>query len=581
MGGLFGILGEARAAELAAMGERLAHRGQPLHVWSPAPGVHLGQLGGDIDPDGAVALDGSLNDTRTLREQLELRRDASSATIVGRLFGTRGPGSARELRGQFAAAWWDASRARLVLVRDRFGVRPLYLARCGGRWLFASEYKALLVIDGLPAEPDRDAIQHLQCTRMPKTDATFLRGVAPVARGAVTELAGAELLVQRFGRLEMRLVERNDDEHVAAIRGSFLSALGRQIEEVDRPGLQLSGGLDSSLVLGGLRALRPSAVVHTFTAGYGPDDPEVRAARALASEFRTEHHELVLEPGQLPALLPRTVWHMEDPYGREDQVYLHLLVGEAAKHVELLLGGYGADACMAGMPRHRVAAWAVRHAAVRGPLAEFYRFTQTGDLPRSVAGRMLVALQTRGKATPVPRVRGSGYRPECDELHPEGTQPLTALLARLIEEEGGWEAIEAMHAAAGLRFDAPFMDRGFLELAFSIPDRLKIRGGVQKWALREAGRGMLPDEVLRRRKTLQRMRHDARLADMLDALSDQYLAPAQVAARGLFEPADVERVRRRRRGAAYPEAQGHRLWTLLVTELWCRLFLDGRGRPPL
>jgi asparagine synthase (glutamine-hydrolysing) len=333
-------------------------------------------------------------------------------------------------------------------------------------------------------------------------------------------------------------------------------------------------------VFAGLRALRPFAPLHTFTAGYGADDPELVSARSLATQLGSEHHELVLEPSQLPPLLPRTVWHMEDPYGREDQVYLHLLVGEAAKHVDVLFAGYGADTCMAGMPRHRVASLALKVPALRVPLAGFYHYTQTGQVPSDPLGRLLVGLWTRGDRVPPPRVIGSGYAPHGEDLRRDGPQPLTALLARLLEDECGWEAIETLHAAQRLRFDAPFMDPAFLEVAFSIPDRLKIRGGVQKWALREAGRGLLPPEVLSRRKTLQRLRHDAELADVLDELAEKYLSPADVSARGLFEPDDVARVRRRRPGRAYSEAQAHRLWTLLVSELWCRLFLDARGAPP-
>jgi asparagine synthase (glutamine-hydrolysing) len=580
VGGLFGILGDASESELAAMGQRLAHRGQGLHTWSPAPGVHLAQLGGDLDPDHAVAFDGHLYDRPALREQLGLPRDANAAQIFARLLAQQGPLAAGALSGQFAAAWWDAAHRRLVLLRDRFAVRPLYITQQRGRWIFASEYKALLALPDVPALPDRDAIRHLQCTRMPKSDATFLAGIAPVPRAAASELGPQGLRVEKLGTRAVRIVPRSDAEHVEALRGSFLSALARQSEDVERFGLQLSGGFDSALVFAGLRALRPFARLHTFTAGYGPDDPEVVSARKLAGQLGSEHHELVLEPGQLPPLLPRTVWHMEDPYGREDQVYLHLLVGEAAKHVDVLFAGYGADTCMAGMPRHRVASLALRVPALRIPLAGFYHYTQTGEVPREPLGRALVELWTRGKRVAPPRVIGSRYRPHREELRRDGPEPLTALLARLLDEECGWEAIETLHAAQRLRFDAPFMDPAFLDVAFSIPDRLKIRGGTQKWALREAGRGLLPAEVLARRKTLQRLRHDEQLADVLDELAARWLAPADVAARGLFEPDDVARVRRRRSGRAYSEAQAHRLWTLLVSELWCRLFLDARGAPP-
>jgi asparagine synthase (glutamine-hydrolysing) len=581
VGGVFGILGDARREELAAMAERLAHRGSPAQIWSPAPGVHLGQLGPDLDPERRLAWDGHLHQVPGPSGRPTFVPGAPVAARLAELLRARGAEAAQSLHGQFALAWWDEGRDTLVLARDPFGARPLYATRSRGRFAFASEYKALLALGDVAALPDRDAIQHLQCTRYPRPDATFLLEVAPVARCAATEVTPASERVLAFPRVRAPLARRTDAEHVAALRRAFLDALRLRIEGVDPLGVQLSGGFDSSLVLAGVRALRPTALVHTFTAGFGADDPEARDARALAAELGAQHHELVLEPEQLPALLPSTVWHMEDPYGREDQVYLYVLAREAARHVKLLLAGYGADLMLGGMPRHRLVYWALRFPPARAPLAELYRFTQTGLPARGALGRLAVALLTRGRDVPVPRVRGTRYEPGSSALRREGPQPFASFLARALEEDSGWEALETEHAASGLRFDAPFMDPEFASVAFSLPDRLRIRRGMQKHALREAARGLLPPEVLARRKTLQRLRHDARLADTLEELADRWLSRADVLARGLFEPSDVERLRRRRPGAAYPEAQAHRLWTLLTSELWCRIFLDARGKSPI
>jgi asparagine synthase (glutamine-hydrolysing) len=566
------------------MGERLAHRGAPVNVWSPAPRVHLGQLGGTLDPERELALDADFPDEEELARALGVGSEPEaprSGALMGRLMRARGPEAVFARCGPFAIAWWDAKRQELLLLRDGFGARPLYSTRGRGRYLFASEYKALLALADVPAEPDRDAIRHLQCTRYPKPDATFLAGVVPVARGSLTRVARDRLHTKRVEHNEVRLAERSRAGHVAAVRDAFTCALERQIRGEDPVGVQLSGGFDSALVLAGVRALRPDGVIHSFTAGFGEDDPEIRDARALAAQVGAVHHEIVLAPDRLPDLLPRTVWHMEDPYGREDQVYLYMLAREAAKHVRLLLAGYGADMCFAGMPRHRLVDWALRYPIVRAPLAEVYRFTQTGLPPSGWVARLGAQVLTRGRSFPVPRVRGSRYEPSTDPLRPEGPVPLGAFLARGLDDDCGWEALETLHAAFGLRFHAPYMDRELVRVALSLPDELRIRRGVGKWALREAGRALLPARVVRRRKTLQRLRHDARLAEVLDALADRWLAPADIAARGLFEPGDVERLRRRRPGAAYPEAQAHRLWTLLVTELWCRLFLDQRGKRPV
>ncbi|MGH8627239.1 MAG: asparagine synthase-related protein, partial [Gammaproteobacteria bacterium] len=126
----------------------------------------------------------------------------------------------------------------------------------------------------------------------------------------------------------------------------------------------------------------------------------------------------------------------------------------------------------------------------------------------------------------------------------------------------------------------PFLDPEVLATAFQIPDHLKIRGLRQKYILRRACEGLVPESILRRKKSLQRLRHDAGLSDVLEHLAAELLSPAAVATRGLFVPAQVEQVRRRPAGKIYPKQQAYSLWALLVTEIWARLYLDQRGRSP-
>ena len=118
-----------------------------------------------------------------------------------------------------------------------------------------------------------------------------------------------------------------------------------------------------------------------------------------------------------------------------------------------------------------------------------------------------------------------------------------------------------------------------LSSAFTIPGRLKTHGSQQKFVLRRAGAGLVPSDVLLRPKTFQRLKHDVRFSDVLERLADECLTPASVARRGLFDARTVDRLRQRRNGGQYPTEQAYRLWSILVTEFWCRLFLDRRGAP--
>ncbi|UCG86410.1 MAG: hypothetical protein JSW71_21325 [Gemmatimonadota bacterium] len=586
MAAIYGIVGDADLSELSAIGQRLTHRGTSVREWAVAPNCLLGHwadASSTAQSGLPVAFDGYLENTSEVAELLGID-DLFPAPeyLLAALIGRFGPEGARYLEGQFAVAMWDDANERLLLIRDRSGVRPLVATRSRGRYLFASEYKALLAIPDVRAEPNLDVLRHIHCTKLPMIDTTLLAGVSHVRRSAWTAVTAATEEAKRYWTPRVAIAPRSDDEHVAALRHAFLESTRRQVTGFDPIGVQLSGGFDSALVLGGIHEVAPEVKVHTFTAGYGVDDPEMIDAARLARHFGTVHHPLVLDPDDIPELLPPVVWHEEDFLGREEQVYEYMLVGEASKYVKMLIAGYEADVTVGGMPRHMLAWLTMRFPLARAPLAEFYHYTQTGLLPRSMMGRALVRLYYRGQRDiPPPRVIGTDYEPEAESLRRVGKQPFSEYLARGIEEVFGMEQAEQLHRAWGVSYNAPYLNPQYMECTLSIPDRLKIRGLTQKYVLRRVAEGILPPDAVRRRKTLQRLKHDERFSSVIDRMADQLLDQATVRNRGLFDVQVVDQLRQRPAdGKPYSTAQAYRLWTLIETELWCRIFMDQRGERP-
>jgi asparagine synthase (glutamine-hydrolysing) len=158
-------------------------------------------------------------------------------------------------------------------------------------------------------------------------------------------------------------------------------------------------------------------------------------------------------------------------------------------------------------------------------------------------------------------------------------QPLTSFLRRNLLLNPYQVAIEHLYSAAGVRMNAQHTDPKFIAAAFSVPDRLKIRGATQKYILRKACAGLLPARALDVGKSFNRMKHDVELCDVLDAMADELLSRADVAARGLFDPAYITALRKRPANRPYDRERIYRLWTLLLTELWSRQYLDDRGAP--
>jgi asparagine synthase (glutamine-hydrolysing) len=593
MAAIYGVLGAAHGDELHAMGRRLLHRGTTPREWSPASDVVFGFrfLADDSDEglaDHALVFDGFLDNVEELLDHLGERGGAASwnvPAIVRAIYQRFGTDGFAYLAGHFALALWDEAKNGVILARDRYGARPLTYAVVDGCAVFASEYKALLALPDVPARPDLDAIQYLQCTKFAPPDATFLRDVRPVPPGQWILLRRdqrTQAAPRPYWSVAAEPDGRNADALATDLRERVLDATARQSAPYDPIGVSLSGGLDSAIAVAALRQVAPEKTVHTFCGGFGPEDREIVDAGTVARHFGTDHHEVVLDPLELPNLLPEIVWYLEEPAGREETAFLYVTSREARNYVTMLLAGYGADLLFAGMPRHFATNLALRYPVVREPLGDLLAYTQSGAPPRSFLGNLLVRAYFRGSQYPAPRVLGAGYAPRPADLTPTDREPLTAFLLDVLARESVESKTERLHSCFGLSFNAPFMDPTIIDCARRIPDRLKIRSRVQKYILREAFRPLLPEAVLRRKKTLQKLRHDAVFSTVLEDLAEQYLAPPAVAARGLFDPkyvADV--VRRSTVRQPYSSERAYRIWSLLMTEIWCRTFLDHRGATPL
>ncbi len=330
MGAVYGIVGGAEPAELRAMSGRLAHRGGDSAEWSPASGLSLGTRGSPEaarrQMGGPIAFDGAIDNREELAQALgrragqsDLTGDAELAAALWDAFGEEG---LARIAGQFAFALWDTPGRRLILARDRVGYAPLYFAMAGDRLVFASEYKALLALDAIPARPNRAALQAIQNTKWVLPGVTCLEGIHPVAPGTWVEVRDGHVSTRRYWDIPVRAADLDDAGHAARLRESFLETLRRQTEPYSRIGVSLSGGLDSAVVAAGVRAVAGSREVHTFSAGFGPDDKELVNAEIVAREVGSIHHPVVLDPDDLPGLLPWMVWHIEEPIGREDIAYL-------------------------------------------------------------------------------------------------------------------------------------------------------------------------------------------------------------------------------------------------------------------
>ena len=263
MGAVFGILGGSQPGEMQALGARLSHRGAESAEGSPASGLALGVRGSGAavraQTGSPIAFDGAIDNRAELALALGRRGEdatpAGDGPLAAELWGAYGEEGLARIAGQFALALWDSAGRRLILARDRVGYAPLYIAIAGERLLFASEYKALLALDVVPARPNRAALQAIQSTKWVLPGVTCVEGIHPVAPGSWIEAKEGHLSTRRYWDIPVRAADLDDAGHAKRLRESFLDTLRRQAEPYDKIGISLSGGLDSAVVAAGVRAI--------------------------------------------------------------------------------------------------------------------------------------------------------------------------------------------------------------------------------------------------------------------------------------------------------------------------------------
>ncbi len=582
MTAIWGSLGTTDGWNVEELGRCLRHRGTHESSWAPAPHVRFAWrrdegASASVIPQVPLMFTGSITNRSELAQRLgrDSKDVACDAGLLWELYCTHGSRAFGLVNGQFAIALYDARTDELVLAADRWAVQPLYAASIESCWVFATEYRALLALPQLQARIDAHSVAFLNATKYLPARRTLLQDVHAVAPGECLRLSRNKCEPQPYAPLKLDIPENSSEPALAAgLRDALLAAARRTVAGYDRIGIALSAGLDSTLTLGFVRAMAPGARIHTYTASFDPHDPDLALAAEAARHFGTIHREIILGPQDVPRLLGELVCAMEDPCAREEMLVYHVLAQEAASEVPVLLYGHMADVLFGGMPRHLLVKLAAGLPFARNPLTAFYDYTQTGAVPRSVLGRLLVAAYYRGRQVPPPRVMNEDYPAADARLHLARVEPLNAVLLDAIRHPTEVAAMERLHARAGVRFGSLFHDAGVAQWAFRIPDRLKIRGRCRKYILRRAAADILPPAFTSRPKGMIRITQDRRLWRVVQTMAADLLAPGAVAARGLFHPQDVARLLGNRRNT---EEQFYRIWTLLLLELWCRTFIDSRS----
>jgi asparagine synthase (glutamine-hydrolysing) len=502
-------------AEIKAMIDSIRHRGPDDEGHYVGDGVALGNRRLAIidtsraghqpmaTEDGSLLIvyNGELYNFPELMPLLEARghrfHSRTDTEVVLHAYEEWGPACLERLNGMFGFAIWDTRRRRLFLARDRFGVKPLYYAFHDRRFLFASEIKALLQA-GLPRRVSPEALVEYFTFQNVLSDRTLFDGVRMLPAGHSMTVSDDGVEVKRFWDLEPDPDETvSEGEWAERIRGVFEESVTRQLISDVPVGSYLSGGMDSGSIVAVASEHVPRLM--TFTGGFdltSVDGLELvfdeRAdAESVASQFKTQHYEMVMHAGDLAWVLPELVWHLEDL--RVGMSYPnYYIAGLASKFVKVSLAGAGGDELFAGYP------W--RYDLVEAGADDF------DSVYYDYWARLVPDADKADFFAPEVWAQGSSHAPYDvfrEILSPvESLDPLTkALYFEAKTFLHGLLVVEdKVSMAHSLEARVPFLDNELVDLAVRIPSRLKHADAGGKRLLRQAMKGLLSDEIIEKRK---------------------------------------------------------------------------------
>jgi asparagine synthase (glutamine-hydrolysing) len=611
-------------ARVKRMRDALSHRGpDSAGLWSEGP-VGLGHrrlaivdVGGGRQPmtneDGDVWItyNGEIYNHAALRPELEARghryRTRSDTETILHLYEEDGERAVEKLHGMFAFALWDRKQKKLLLARDRLGIKPLYYAVTDDELLFASEIKAILAAGALRPAFNEAILPEFLATRFVSGEETFFRGIRKLLPGRTLSWSRGEGFVERrYWQLPLAAAEGGAslEKEAAGVREALSNAVQSHLMSDVPLGLFLSGGLDSS----GIAALMAPMVkepIRTFSVGFAEAEAnELAYARIAARAIGAEHREVVVSPEEFFNALPRLIWHEDEPIAFTSSVPLYFVSRLAREHVKVVLTGEGSDELFLGYPWYRVTAWNERLGRIYFPLTPepLRRGTRAiaRRLPRPLrryAERTVLALEPgpRGLFYENFAVFSDRLRQEllADGAHLNGRDPYAEGLRHYEEKAGGVldrmshadlqtylvELLmkqDQMSMAASIESRVPFLDHEFVERAVRLPSALKVRGLTTKAVLREALKNSVPREILQRPKMGFPVPVGRWLRGPFWPVVEEFVLGARACERGFFKPAALRRLAEEHRSGL--REHGDRLWLLVNFEMWQRIFLEGEDR---
>jgi asparagine synthase (glutamine-hydrolysing) len=557
-----------------------------------------------------IVFNGEIYNFRKLGTELQAKghrfQSQSDTEVILHLYEDHGIECLKYLRGMFAFALWDEKEETLFAARDRVGKKPFYYYFDGETFIFASEPRAILVSPAISAEPNLEAIHHYLTYGYIPHDHSAFRGIQKLPPAHYLVLRGGKLKVERYWKLSYSLKPKiTEEEAVQEVRRRLREAVRLRLVSDVPLGAFLSGGIDSSAVVALMSAELGSAV-KTFSIGFDEKVyDELPYARLIAQKFHTDHHEFVVKPDAL-SILPKIVWHYGEPFADSSAIPSFYLAEMTRQYVTVALNGDGGDENFAGYDRYVGNQLATVYdrlpKAFRGFVQRFashlppsaYRKTFLDNLKRFFSAAPLEPRRRYGQwlgcflngtkdglCTPefLNAVHEFDSLDILVELYDRSDAPdfVDATLdvdVNLYLPDDLLVKMDIATMAYGLEARSPLLDHELMEFVARLPSSFKLRGRTKKYILKKALQGLIPDEILNRRKMGFGVPLDRWFRKELKNFAYETLLGPKACSRGYFR---IEAVRQLLDEHCSSHANHqHLLWNLLMLELWHKTYIDSR-----
>jgi asparagine synthase (glutamine-hydrolysing) len=558
-----------------------------------------------------ITYNGEIYNHADVRQHLEehghtYRTRSDTETIV-HAYEQWGDECVDHLRGMFAFAIWDAPRRKLLLARDRLGVKPLYWAQCGDRLLFASEIKSLLESGLIQARANEPAIPELLGTRSLAGARTMFQGIFKLMPGHILTFERSRISTRCYWDVPREPVERSRSraEDVQMFRALLEQSVRLRLMSDVPLGVFLSGGIDSS-VIAALMARMIDRPLQTFSVAFADRAfNELGYAREVATAIGADAHEVVIDDRDFFGALPRLLWHEDEPIAHPSSVPLYFVSALAREHVKVVLTGEGSDELLAGYGRYP-------RALLNWHAGSIYAKVLPDGVRRQIAGAMAglpgrvgryasrsflavdhtpdltffdnfaavsVAAQRRLLSPVLAPLASSewAYGLSMEYFSAPGTG---SMLSRVLYADLKGYLVELlmkqdqMSMAASIESRVPFLDHHLVEFAAQLPEDRKLSAFSTKRILREAAADLLPERILKRPKMGFPVPFASWMATGWGSVVRDVLLDRRSRQRGVLAPDAVEQMLA---NPGKPPYTADTVWTLFNLELWYRTFIDGEG----